>query len=385
MASRSGPPDRGGAALVVWTLFSAVVGAGFATGQELVPFLQECPAPTVAAAVACLVAGWLAWTRALQPGWPGGCCPSKRGSWDSRVVFGASQAAAVVVSWISLTAMEAALAHLLHPLLGPVLSLVAAATLVAMGATLPAARGLGRLSTLLGPFMAAALTTTGLWLALQPSGSGPPAPSEPPRLHPPDPAPRPGVGAGRCAMRVMLYASANGLFAERPLRAVAAGAAVGGSGMPPAAATSVPTKLLGLWGGALLGLTAGTGVWVMRRTSSSGEVMPLVVSAEALHPAARLVYTAAVGASAYTTAVAAAVGLGAGHGASAGLGLPGRSGWPRLAAGGRALVWVVLAAPVAAAGFAEAVQRLYPAAGWAALAAVTVQSLFAALRRRGLY
>lgn len=370
---------------MVWTLFSAVVGAGFATGQELVPFLRECPSPPAAAVLACLLAGWLAWTRAARPLAPAGRWAPPRRSRRCGWVLEPSRAAAVGVSWISLTAMEAALAHLLEGLLGRALALVAAAGLVALGAVLPAARGLGRLSTLLGPFMAAALTATGLWVALRPPGPAPSAPAAPPEASRAGSVIGARAGTGRCAMRVLLYASANGLFAQQPLRAVAAGLPAGAPEVAPTA-RMLRGPLPGLWGGALLGLVAAIGVWVMGRTASSGAAMPLVVSAEALHPMARVVYTAAVAASAYTTAVAAAVGLGSGH-------LPvGRSeqassgrGWRLLQVNARALLWVALAVPVAAAGFAEAVQRLYPAAGWAALAAVTLEGLFAALRRRGLY
>ena len=384
IASRPRPPGRDGAGLVVWTLFSAVVGAGFATGQELVPFLRECASPPAAAVLACLLTGWLAWTRAASPVPPADRRPdlprSRRCGW----LLEPSRAAAVGVSWISLTAMEAALAHLLEGVLGRVPSLVAAAGLVALGAILPAARGLGRLSTILGPFMAAALTATGLWVAVRPPGPPPSTPAILPGTSRADALIGARPWAGRCALRVILYASANGLFAQQPLRAVATGLP---SGPPEVARTAQVLRgpLPGLWGGALLGLVAGTGVWVMGRTASSGAVMPLVVSAEALHPAARIVYTASVAASAYTTAVAAAVGLGAGH-------LPGgrserffERGWQLLQVNARALLWVALAVPVAASGFAEAVQRLYPAAGWVALAALTLEGLFAAMRRRGLY
>ena len=381
--------------MVVWTLFSAVVGAGFATGQELLPFVRECTDAPAAAAMACLLTGWLAWNRAMRrgcgPGGPGSAAPPWPVGWAGR-------AAALAVSWIALTAMEAALAHLLEGLLGPALSLVVAAALVGLGAMVPAASGLGRLSAVLGPFMAASLTATGLWVDLQPAEPATPlSPGSDPRAARPGEAaartgaPRPA--AGQCALRILLYASANGLFAERPLRAVAAGLPAGGSGTGHGA-------LLGLWGGGLLGFTAAIGVWVMGRTASSGEVMPLVASAAALHPAARVVYSAAVAASAYTTAVAAAVGLAGDQSrartrtarvevpqARRGPRHPGgcRCPWRRLGPGGRAVAWVALGIPVAGLGFAEAVQRLYPWAGWAALAALTAESLFAALRRRGLY
>ena len=353
---------------MAWTLFSAVVGAGFATGQELLPFLRHCHSPPLAAAAACLLAGCLAWGRAVRPS-PGAAAAPARAPFDPDR---AGRLAAVIISWISLTAMEAALAHLLQPLLGPAVGLAAAAAAIAAGAALPAARGLGRISVLLGPFMAVAVLATAAWVALLPTR-----------------APEPGkvlpalqLDAGRCALRMGLYAAANGLFAEAPLRAVAAGlqpAPAGPVNAPPAAGPRPGALWPGLWGGGLLGATAGVAIWVVDRTASATEPMPLVVSAARVHPSASVLYGAVVTASAYTTAVAAAVGL-------AGASPAGRAGpeAARLSAA-RAVAWTLLAAPPAAAGFAETVQRLYPLAGWMALGAVALQAAFAAGRRWGLY
>ncbi|HEY8486957.1 MAG TPA: hypothetical protein VIL11_06130 [Limnochordales bacterium] len=355
-----------GRAAAVWTLFASVVGAGFATGQELVPFTVACgPASPAMAAAACVGAAVLAAGRSAYPGpWRGSS--GRRPTGAREVVLAAGgRAAAMAISWISLVAMLAALAHLTARDGGQGLSLAAWGMAVAAVASLPAGRGLARLSSLLGPPMAALVAlSVGAWLLGAPRPSEPAGPGQG-RAH--------GDGAGAataagrvsvglrpaaCAGRAALYAAANGLFAEAALRPLWGPDGRPGGPLRAAAAVGLPA-------GAVLGSLAAGSVLVVRSHLPAPPTMPLVHAAGRVHPALGRLHAAAVALAAYTTAVAAVVALGQG---------------PE-----RAAAWTAAALPVAALGFAPAVARLYPVAGWLALGVLAAEALFAGRRRRGLY
>lgn len=344
-------------AQLVWTLFSAVVGAGFATGRELVLFFSGCPpSPVPWLLVSCLLIGVIA-ARDPAPGRASGA----PGHWE-RAAGRLSAAAGMCLSWVTLVAMEAALAHLVAPRASWPAALIFSAFIIWAGAFWPAARGLGRLAQLLGPFIALAVVALSLWALVAPFSMPPDG-----FARPAAPGPARSPTLSRCALQAALYAASNGLFARVPLLTVAA--ATGQAPLPPA-----------LGAGALLAATAASTLWLVARFETSHFPMPLVEAAFELHPWAYRLHVAVVTASVYTTAVAAVVGLS--QRSETGLQPP---GLPRGARTAVCAFWVLTALPAAAPGFAPALGRFYPLAGWVALAATGLELLFASLRRRGLY
>lgn len=333
--------------LVAWTLFSAVVGAGYASGRELVVFFLPCRGWALPAA---LGAGLLI---ALAAHGPSGAGAGRRGlpPWVDRAVIGG-------ISWVSLAAMMAGTAHLVDPARArPFSGVVVAGALIWAGASLPPARGLARISRWLGPPIAVGMM--GLAAAWAVAGR---IPGEA------GPQPWREGWLPRCLTNTATYAASNAVFARGALDALA-GSLAASPGAAPRGATA---------GGLLVGVVATAGLSAMLAAGTSDLPMPLVEAASRLHPVSGWLYRVVLLAAIYTTGVAAATSLAslaAPHGVS-----PGHAGHARWA-----LLWVASAVPAAAPGFAETVGQLYPAAGIVALAYLLVEAALASLAGPRLY
>ena len=346
-----GPVGDVAARAVAWTLFSAVVGAGFASGRELVLFLGDCGAggPLAAVGVGLLI-GLMASPFAA----------AGRGS-DPPAVL---RVTSLVLAWTTLAATLAALGHLAAAVpAGPAGSLLVAALVVWAGAALPASRGLAPLSRLIGPVIAAVVMLEALAWA---------AGSALVLLDAPAAELVPGALQWRtCLSGVLVYAAGNALFGR------AAVARLVGELRLEATATRRACAL----GGLLVGLVAGAGLWTVGLAGSSAQPMPLMTAAVRLHPSAGLLHSLLLAGAAYTTAVAAASALVA---PLEGLALRLARSERRIGPVSAALA-IVSVLPVARHGFVEAVHLLYPLAGWTALVALALDWVFARAPWRRLY
>lgn len=338
---------------VAWSLFSAVVGAGFASGRELVLFLGPCGrwGPAAAAAVGLAVGVAAALPPPGSPAAEPGDTPA--GTWPAGL-YGVASAG---LAWATLVAMVAALAHLAGPRASGATLAVAAAAVWAASAA-PPGSGLAAVSRVLGPAIAAGLLAeTAGWAARGPAGSGGGLlPTGQGALH-------------ACLSGAALYVSGNALFAQASIADLLRSFSLGRFRALAACAA----------GGGLVGLAGAAGLWTIGRAATAREPMPLLMAAAALDPAAGEAHRLVVAAAAYTTAVAAACAL-----VSLAQGAARRrvGGWERMAL---AAAVVASTLPLARQGFVEAVHRLYPLAGWAALAALALGWAFAMAAGRRLY
>lgn len=333
---------------VAWSLFSAVVGAGFASGRELVLFLGPCGrwGPAAAAAVGLAVGVAAALPPPGSPAAEPGDTPA--GSWPAGL-YGVASAG---LAWATLVAMVAAMAHLAGPRASGATLAAAAAVWAASAA--PPGSGLAAVSRVLGPAIAAGLLAEAAgWAARGPAGSGG---GLPPTGH-------------ACLSGAALYVSGNALFAQASIADLLRSFSLGRFRALAACAA----------GGGLVGLVGAAGLWTIGRAATAREPMPLVMAAAALDSAAGEAHRLVVAAAAYTTAVAAACAL-----VSLAQGAARRrvGGWERTAL---AAAVVASTLPLARQGFVEAVHRLYPLAGWAALAALVLGWAFAMAAGRRLY
>ncbi|MBE3599630.1 MAG: hypothetical protein IMX02_12890 [Limnochordaceae bacterium] len=136
-------------------------------------------------------------------------------------------------------------------------------------------------------------------------------------------------------------------------------------------------RVASVLGGVMVGTVAAAGLAIIARSGTHEAAMPLASASAALHPVALGLHLGVLFAAIYTTGVAAAVSLG-----SSGRG---RASGPMGAVTRQAGWWILSAVPVALAGFAETVARLYPAAGWMALTVLALRAGFASWLRRRLY
>lgn len=348
---------------MVWTLFSAVVGAGYASGRELVLFLGPCGAHQQWAA---LLVGLLTGLAAALPE-PDAPAPGGSPRWLLNGPWLASAIDRVTgwgLAWVTLAAMVAALTHLVARAPEEALAtVVAVAGAIWAGAALPLQRGLAFISRLLGPAIAAAIL-------LEAAGWGVVGLAAPPNA-----APLPGslIGLDRsgCLQGAFVYAAGNAIFARVTLEGL--------------------VRLLGLSrrallfacgaGGGLVGLAAAAGLFAIAEAGTSAVAMPLMQSAALLHPMAGAAHRLVLAAAAYTTAVAAAAALAGLLSASR---LAGPLRGPAGSAAGAALA-VVSTLPLAREGFVETVHTLYPLAGWTALVALALRWGFAMSLWRRLY
>lgn len=346
-----GPGGIVAASAVAWTLFAAVVGAGFASGRELVLFLGRCAGagPLTAVGVGVLIG-----LMAAPPG------AARRPS-PSPVVL---RLTSVMLAWTTLAATLAALAHLAAPAASTHgRSLVAAALAAWAGAALPASRGLAPISRKVGPVIAAVVLAEALaWGAASAldllDATAARAALGPPQWRP-------------CMSGALVYAAGNALFGRAAVERLA------GELRLQATATRRACAL----GGLMVGLVAGAGLWTVDLARSDAHPMPLTAAAARLHPSAGLLHMALLAGAAYTTAVAAASALvtplrGLGRRMVSG----DRQAGP--VAAGLAIASVL---PIARQGFVEAVHLLYPLAGWTALLALALDWIFAMTTRRRLY
>lgn len=347
------PPQ---AATVTWTLFSAVVGAGYASGQELVLFLAPCGRQGIPGA---LLVGMLIGMASLlqnpsasasQPGARDGCAaPMVAADLMHRGV-------ALTLAWMTLAAMVAAMAHLVGQQDGQRAALLLAAGATWGGAALPVHRGLSPISRTLGPVMALAIITeAAAWAALPPArppGTG---------LHPLAPG-----NPVHCLQGVFIYAAGNAVFARLAVERLVAAERLSPAHLVAACAA----------GGFLTGGVAAAALFAIGAAGTFDQPMPLMAAAGRLHPTVAVVHVAVVGAAAYTTAVAGAHALASAAAAALG-GSRTKPLWAALV--------VASVLPAARGGFVETVHRLYPLGGWAALAALALSWVFARLGRRRLY
>ena len=351
---------------MAWTLFSSVVGAGFASGRELVLFLGSCEPHRGWAALltGCLIGLVAALPEPAPPSPPG-----RGGTLFEWWRLPSALYAAVTrgLAWATLVAMVAALAHLVAPTretaLGP---LAVAAVAVWLGAAVPAHRGLVLVSRVLGPAMAAAILLEGaIW------GLAGPAPLPAPTSRRPMSGPTQTLGSLGCLEGTLIYAAGNAAFARVALEELVRVMRLPGRDLSLASAA----------GGGLVGAVAAAGLTAVERAGTWITAMPLLEAASDLHPAAGAAHRLVLAAAAYTTAVAGASALSGwlpqwrpspqwGHSAGTAVG---------------AAVVVLSTLPVAREGFVEAVQTLYPLAGWTALVALALRWGFAIVPWRRLY